>query len=368
MTQPIEIPVRFNIAEWFLDRPAEAHPERIAILCEPAQVCYGELRELANRVGNALRGSGSGPGDRVLIVLRDSAEFIAAFFGATKIGAIAVPVNSFARAGDYAHYLTDADPFIAIVDQSALAEFLPAVADKKLKIISVGGATAQAVDANWPDWLGPASAVLSPHPTSAHDPAFLLYTSGSGGLPKAAVHQHKDMLLATRSYAESVLGICADDRTFSVSKLFFAYGLGNGMYFPLSAGASTMLNPERTRVDRVVELVAKHRADDFLRRTDLLCCAFAGNESRPHCRFLVSAPRGIAASRCLPNCSTSFASASGSRFWMASDRLRCCIFLFRAEKEMLGPGVVAHLYSTMKSALPMMMGSSRPLERSATFG
>ncbi|MGA9143136.1 MAG: benzoate-CoA ligase family protein [Candidatus Acidiferrales bacterium] len=104
---------------------------------------------------------------------------------------------------------------------------------------------------------------LSPYPTAADDPAFLSYTSGSGGRPKAAVHQHKDMLVATRSYAEGVLGISSDDRTFSVSKLFFAYGLGNGMYFPLSAGASTVLNPDKTRVDRVAELLARHRPTIF---------------------------------------------------------------------------------------------------------
>ena len=83
------------------------------------------------------------------------------------------------------------------------------------------------------------------------------------GGQKCAVHQQKDMMVATRSYAEDVLGIRADDRFFSVSKLFFAYGLGNGMYFPLSAGASVVLNPEKTRVERVAELVARHRPTIF---------------------------------------------------------------------------------------------------------
>src|ERR1700733_7441273 len=118
-----EIPSRFNIAEWFLDRSAEAHPERIAILGEPRAVCYGELRELANRVGNALLAGGGGRGDRVLIVLRDSVEFMAAFFGAAKIGAIPVPVNSFARTGDYSFYVSDCGASIAIVDEAALGEF-----------------------------------------------------------------------------------------------------------------------------------------------------------------------------------------------------------------------------------------------------
>ena len=258
-----EIPSRFNIAEWFLDRWADAHPERIAILGEPRVVCYGELRELANRAGNALAASGCARGDRVLIVLRDSAEFIAAFFGAAKIGAIPVPVNSFARAGDYSFYLSDSGASIAIVDEAALGEFLPVADATKVRVIVVGEGAGGGAPLAWAKWIASASTELSACATAASDPAFLLYTSGSGGRPKAAVHQHKEMLVATRSYAEGVLGIRADDRFFSVSKLFFAYGLGNGMYFPLSAGASVVLNPEKTRIERVVQLVARHRPTIF---------------------------------------------------------------------------------------------------------
>jgi benzoate-CoA ligase len=259
-----EIPSRFNIAEWFLDRPAEAHPDRIAILGEPRAVSYGELRELANRVGNALASGGCARGDRVLIVLRDSAEFIAAFFGAAKIGAIPVPVNSFARVGDYSFYLSDSEASIAIVDEAALRGFLPAARATNVRVVVVGGDNSGADYARtWAEWIAAASAELLTCATATSDPAFLLYTSGSGGRPKAAVHQHKDMLVATRSYAEGVLGIRGDDRFFSVSKLFFAYGLGNGMYCPLSAGASVVLNPEKTRIERVAEIVARHRPTIF---------------------------------------------------------------------------------------------------------
>ena len=256
-----EIPSRFNIAEWFLDRAADAHPERIAILGEPRAVCYRELRELANRVGNALLAGGCARGDRVLIVLRDSEEFIAAFFGAAKIGAIPVPVNSFARAGDYSFYLSDSGASIAIVDEAALGELTPAAQASNVRLIVVGDPRSER--RNWAEWIGASSAELSTCETAATDPAFLLYTSGSGGRPKAAVHQHKDMLVATRNYAEGVLGIRRDDRFFSVSKLFFAYGLGNGMYFPFSVGASVVLNPEKTRIERVAELVARHRPTIF---------------------------------------------------------------------------------------------------------
>ncbi len=117
--------------------------------------------------------------------------------------------------------------------------------------------------AEWSTWTAAASEHLTAANTSPHDPAFMLYTSGSGGRPKAAVHGHADMLVTSRNYAHAVLGLCADDLTFSVSKLFFAYGLGNGMYFPLSVGARMLLSPERTNVAHVIEMVARHQPTVF---------------------------------------------------------------------------------------------------------
>ncbi len=268
---PLDIPAQFNLAAYFLDRPAQEHPSRVAILGEPAEVRYAELAELANRAGNALRELGCAPGAPVLIVLPDSGEFIAAFFGAAKIGAVAVPVNSATRAPDYAHYLADCGARVALVHSGALEEFLPAAAGTSLAFIVVvgelpGARHGAAVGARlleWTAWIQAASPDLPPHPTASHDIAFILYTSGSGGQPKGAVHQHKDMLVTGRSFAQGVLGLRPDDRTFSVSKLFFAYGLGNGMYFPFSVGATTLLNPERTRVEKVLEMVARHRPTVF---------------------------------------------------------------------------------------------------------
>src|SRR5258707_15851472 len=122
----VELPEHFNVASHFLDAPAALHSERSAIAGEPREVTYGELAALANQAGNALRAQGVSRGDRVLIALPDSAEFVAAFFGAAKIGAVAVPVNPFARSSDYIHYLENCEPRAAIVHSEALAEFLPA--------------------------------------------------------------------------------------------------------------------------------------------------------------------------------------------------------------------------------------------------
>lgn len=263
---PPAIP-ELNIAAHFVDAPAARHPARTAIVGEPREVTYGELAALTNRVGNALRAQGVSRGDRVLIVLPDSAEFIASFFGAAKIGGVAVPVNPFARSSDYIHYLGNCEPRAAIVHSEALAEFLPASSVlPQIPLVVVGDEKISShgvAYAKWNAWIATASEKLEAAKSSPNDAAFMLYTSGSGGAPKAAVHRHVDMLVTSRNYAQGVLGLRDDDLAFSVSKLFFAYGLGNGMYFPLSAGAKTLLNPQRTSVEHVIDLVARYRPTVF---------------------------------------------------------------------------------------------------------
>src|SRR4030081_1605024 len=134
-----ENPEKLNIAGHFVDAPAASHPGRPAIVGEPREVTYGELDALTSRAGNALRAQGVSRGDRVLIVLPDSAEFIAAFFGAAKIGAVAVPVNPFAKMADYIHYIENSEPRAAIVHYESLQEFLPASSEQpQMPIVVVG--------------------------------------------------------------------------------------------------------------------------------------------------------------------------------------------------------------------------------------
>jgi benzoate-CoA ligase family protein len=263
--EQIQIPALFNIAEYFLARPAAEHPNRIAIVGEPAPVSYGELAALADRVASALAREGIAPGERVLIVLPDSAEFMASFFGAAKIGAVAVPVNPMTREADYAHYLRDSGARLAIVHEGALSAFLPAASGYFTDAIVVVGNELAASSGmkRWREWIGPVGDKIAARLTSATDPAFFLYTSGSGGNPKGAVHLHRDMLVTSSGFAQRVLGITSVDRVYSVSKLFFAYGLGNGMYFPLSVGASCVLDPERPRPEHAAEFLVKYRPTLF---------------------------------------------------------------------------------------------------------
>ena len=182
---PTESPEKFNIAEFFLDAPAGRHPDKVAVAGEPHRVTYGELAALANRVGNGLLELGVSRGDRVLIVLPDSAEFVASFFGAAKIGAIAVPVNPFARSADYIHYIENSEPSAAIVHSDTLEAFLPASSERpQMPIVMIGEGKVETHGvscANWSDWIASTTDMLAPTDTSSNDPAFMLYTSGSGG-------------------------------------------------------------------------------------------------------------------------------------------------------------------------------------------
>src|SRR5437899_7781642 len=174
----VELPEHFNVASHFLDAPAALHSERPAIAGEPRELSYGDLAALANRAGNALRAQGVSRGDRVLILLPDSAEFVAAFFGAAKIGAVAVPVNPFARSSDYIHYLENCEPSVAIVHSEALEEFLPVSSVcPQIPIVVVGE---NKIDlhgvscAKWSAWIAAASKKPAAADTSHHDSAFIL--------------------------------------------------------------------------------------------------------------------------------------------------------------------------------------------------
>ena len=259
----------FNIADEFISRPAREHPDKPAILGVEREATYAQLENEVNRAARALLDSGCKPGDRVLIALPDSIDFIACFFAAAKIGAIAVPVNSMARAADYRHYLSNSGARFAMVHASILPEFASGIVGGALELVVVFGHTVsrlqnpacRIVHSN--RWLPVNGETAETYPTAATGAAFFLYTSGSGGPPKAAVHRHRDMLVTSRNFAQGVLALRADDRMFSVSKLYFAYGLGNGMYFPFFFGASTVLYPDRPRPDRIAQLVAQYRPTVF---------------------------------------------------------------------------------------------------------
>src|SRR5262245_51754662 len=196
MTFPMtEIPAQFNAARFFVDRPvAEGRGGKVAFFYEDTALTYSQLQELVNRTGNALRDLGVRREQRVLCVLLDSPEFVAAFWGAIKIGAVPIPVNTMMRASDYLYFLDDSRAPVAIVSEALLAEVGPALAQARyLEHVVVAG-KASGKQLAFESWVGRAGSRLDAVETSKDDAAFWLYSSGSTGRPKGAVHLQHDML------------------------------------------------------------------------------------------------------------------------------------------------------------------------------
>ncbi len=269
-TSPFPLPEEFNAASYFVDRHlAEGRGENVAIECGDRRVTYRQLFEQVNQVGNALQQLGVRPEERVFLLLLDTPEFAASFFGAIKIGAVPVPVNTLLRPTDYEFLLNNSRARVAIVSDSLFVH-LQAIPKGNLryaeKFIVIRGAVpgeeiqgAQCFDA----WIRDRSTSLDPAPTSKDDAAFWLYSSGSTGRPKACVHLQHDMVVCAERYAKAILGVAEEDRFFSVAKLFFAYGLGNGLYFPLAVGATSILLPGPPKPQSVFDVVQRSRPTLF---------------------------------------------------------------------------------------------------------
>ncbi len=234
---------------------------------------YAQVLELVNRTGNALRDLGVKRGERVMLLLPDGAPFIAGFFGAIKIGAVAVPVNTLLKPHDYEYLLNDSNARVLIVHES-LAGAIDPIRDRLRDlqhVIVVGGRTnrgpegsgPQRPDLRYDDWIAATSTNLDAVEMDRDDQAFWLYSSGTTGFPKGAIHLQHDMLCTAEWVGGGVFGINDRDRTFSVAKLFFAYGLGNALYFPFSVGASTILYPAKPEPERCFEIIERYRPTIF---------------------------------------------------------------------------------------------------------
>jgi len=240
----VTVPDRFNIADYLVDRHLrEGRGGRTAILCGDDAVTYAQVAERSNRVGNGLRSLGVRREERVMLLLLDTPAFAYSFFGAQKIGAVPIPTNTLLKSQDYRYILNDSRATVAIVSQPLLPQLAAIPRDELpyLQDLVVDGAPiAGAIGF---DQLLAAEPGLELEPTGKDDAAFWLYSSGTTGFPKGAVHLHHDIVHTAVCYAQGILRMTAADRTFSVAKLFFAYGLGNALTFPFAVGATTILWP-----------------------------------------------------------------------------------------------------------------------------
>jgi len=265
MTVPrVDLPEQFNVATHFVDRNlAEGRGGKTALLYEGKTTTYQEIADAVNRFGSALRSLKVEMEDRVALLLLDSPEFVAAFFGAIKVGAVPIPMNTMLRPVDYEYMLQDSRARVLVVHE-ALWEPLRALRDRfphVRHIVVVGKAAGPLV--SYAELVQAQPPTCEAADTSRDDVAFWLYSSGSTGFPKGAVHLHHDMVYCAELYARPILGIRAQDITFSAAKLFFAYGLGNNLYFPFNVGAPAVLYPGRPLPDKMFEVLATYRPTIF---------------------------------------------------------------------------------------------------------
>lgn len=260
----VEVPRAFNAAAFFVDRHVrEGRAHRLALLCEERELSYGDVAAGVNRVGNALRALDVRMEQRVVLILPDGPEFVFTFWGAMKIGAVPVPVNTRLTPHDYVYILNDTRAAVAVVTEAYVAG-IEAVREQLAfleHLVVVGHARAgpMAFEA----LIADASDELDPAPTTCDDAAFWLYSSGTTGTPKGVIHLHHDMVACCDGFGRHVLEITEHDRTFSIAKLFFAYGLGNALYFPFWVGASTVLDPAHPEPAHVFEVIDRYQPTLF---------------------------------------------------------------------------------------------------------
>jgi len=255
---------RFNACEYLLDRRIAAGDGRRLALTGPAgEVTYGELHERVVRTAAGLRGLGLQPEQRVLMFMSDSPEFVVVYLAAMRIGAVPVPVSTMSRADGLAELLRDSRArLLAVSPEFADLAAVAAASAPELRGILAAGPVSTTVPVHPLDELS-GSGDDDVYETDADSPAFWLYTSGTTGTPKAAMHRHGAIEVVCETYGRQVLQIRRDDRCLSAAKAFFAYGLGNSLLFPLSAAAAAVLEPAPSRPDALVERAKEYGATLF---------------------------------------------------------------------------------------------------------
>jgi 4-hydroxybenzoate-CoA ligase len=257
---------RYNAAVAFVDRHlTEGRAEKVAFRDPRRALTYGELHDQASRVGPALEALGIAPEHRVLMLMLDTVDFPVVFWGAIRAGIIPVPLNTLLGPDQYAYVLEDSRAPLVVVSAPLLPAVEAAIAasGRRVKIVVAGAEPGSTTHPRLEDLLASAAPAAEPAATCADEVAFWLYSSGSTGMPKGVKHVHSSLIETARLYGEGVLGIAEDDVVYSAAKLFFAYGLGNAMTFPMAVGATAALLDERPTPKSVFSVMKREQPTIF---------------------------------------------------------------------------------------------------------
>ncbi|MCM2308439.1 MAG: benzoate-CoA ligase family protein [Sulfuritalea sp.] len=260
----VSIPREYNAAYDLIERNLRAgRAGKTAFIDDQGSYTYGELAERVNRFGNVLTGIGLQAEDRVMLCLLDTIDFPTAFLGSIQAGIVPIAANTLLTTADYDFMLGDSRAKALVVSEALWPQFAPIVARhptlRQVVVSGKDGKGHKCLD----DLMKGAGTNFTPAPTTCDDFCFWLYSSGSTGTPKGTVHLHSHLIQTAELYGKAVLGIRETDLVFSAAKLFFAYGLGNGLTFPMSVGATAVLMAERPTPQAVFQRLRQHQPSIF---------------------------------------------------------------------------------------------------------
>jgi benzoate-CoA ligase len=253
----------YNAAEDLIGRNLAARPDKTAVIDPDGAYSYAEVAQRVEWAGAALLSVGLKPHDRIVVCLLDGIDFVAVFLGAIRVGVVPIALNTLLSADDYAYILGDSGARGAVVAAPLLPQFAEA--------IRLGGWSGELIVSGQaaPDPGRSLAALMAqdgPAPIHWADPqdiAFWLYSSGSTGRPKGTPHRHASPVKVAELFGRDTFGLREDDVVYSAAKLFFAYGIGNSLFFPMTAGATTVLFPGRVTPEVIARLIAEHAVTVF---------------------------------------------------------------------------------------------------------